>query len=406
MNKLVFVNRYFFPDSSATSQLLSDLAFELSGAGCTVYVVTSRQLYHDPNADLTPSESINGVNVARVWSSHYGRKILILRALDYFSFYISACVALLSMLGKGDVVIAKTDPPLLSLAVWPVAVLRGARVVNWLQDVYPDVAQALNVAGVKYLAPLLKWMRNLTLKHATVNVVIGENMASLLEGEGVQPRKIQVIHNWIDGGKIVPQKEVGRGLREEWNLDSRFVVGYSGNMGRVHDFATIISAIKTLASKVSDISFLFVGAGAREAFIKEELRGIPNVLFKPHQPFEKLSESLGVPDVHLVSLLPEMEGLIVPSKFYGIAAAGRPVIFVGSRTGEIAKIIGRSKCGYAVPSGDSASLADCIESIYWNREDGRRRGGEARKLFDSEFNRDIAMRKWKEVLGIAHVASL
>src|SRR6185503_4809828 len=106
-------------------------------------------------------------------------------------------------------------------------------------------------------------------------------------------------------------------LRREWNLQDAFVVGYSGNMGRVHEFGTILDAAERLKSSVN-IVFLFIGEGAQRNWIEEEARrrGLENIMFKPYQPRKKLGLSLTIPDVHLISLRRSMEGLIVPSKFY------------------------------------------------------------------------------------------
>jgi len=135
-------------------------------------------------------------------------------------------------------------------------------------------------------------------------------------------------------------------LRREWGLDGRFVVGYSGNLGRAHEFATFFGAAERLCGR-QDVVFLFIAAGAQREQVDEEVgrRGLGNVLFKPYQPWERLHESLSAADVHLVSLNAALEGLIVPSKFYGIAAAGRPTLFVGNTDGEIARLLREGDCG-------------------------------------------------------------
>ncbi len=135
--KVVFVNRYFYPDLSATSQMLSDLAFRLSASGLEVHVISSRQLYEDASANLPARERINGVEVHRVWTARFGRKSIRGRALDYASFYLTATARLTSLLRAGDVAVIKTDPPMLSVfAAIPVR-LRRAKLVNWLPGRFP-----------------------------------------------------------------------------------------------------------------------------------------------------------------------------------------------------------------------------------------------------------------------------
>jgi hypothetical protein len=134
MQRLIFVNRFFFPDHSATSQILSDLTFHLAAAGHEVHVIASRQFYDNPDAALSACEIVNGVNVHRVASTRFGRAALPGRALDYLSFYRSVCRRLNKIVRGGDIVVVKTDPPPLSVVLAATTRQRGARLLNWLQD--------------------------------------------------------------------------------------------------------------------------------------------------------------------------------------------------------------------------------------------------------------------------------
>jgi hypothetical protein len=121
----------------------------------------------------------------------------------------------------------------------------------------------------------------------------------------------------------------------------------SGYIGRAHEFETILNAAEALLY-TEDISFLFIGSGAKPAWIMLEVseRGLKNVVVKPYQPRDQLALSLCVPVFHLISLHPSLEGLIVRSKLFGIAAAGRPTIFIGSKNGEIPRILREAQCGF------------------------------------------------------------
>jgi colanic acid biosynthesis glycosyl transferase WcaI len=125
--KIVFLNRYFYPDHSATSQLLTDLAFDLAARGLAIHVITSRQCYDNPREVLPARESIRGVQVHRVWTLRFGRGRLIGRTFDYLTFYLSAAWRLAVLLAPGDVVVAKTDPPLISVIAAVLARLRKGR---------------------------------------------------------------------------------------------------------------------------------------------------------------------------------------------------------------------------------------------------------------------------------------
>ncbi len=406
--RLIFVNRFFYPDHSATSELLTDLAFGLAAQGSEVHVICSRQRYDQPTAELAPRQIVNGVSVHRVWTSRFGRGRLLLRALDYVTFYASASGRLWRLARAADVVVAKTDPPLISVpAAWVVRG-RGARLVNWLQDVFPEVGQALGVCGLEgMVGSLLNRLRNGSVRRASGNIVPGERMARRLKQAGAVANTIRVIPNWSDGLAIYPVEPRQNALLDEWHLRGYFVVGYSGNMGRVHEFDTVLRAAELL--KVDErLMFLFTGGGYHWDLAQNRVRErqLENVRFKPYQPRERLSDSLGVADLHLISLRPEMEGLVFPSKLYGILAAGRPAIFVGAETGELAGILRRERCGFAVSQGDAEALVTVIRRLARDSVLRAEMGVRARRLFEERYDRKLALAAWFRVLGEVGVRGL
>lgn len=398
--RIVFVNRYFYPDHSATSQLLYDLARHLVQQELDVHVVASRQLYNNPTSGLPHEEQHEGIVIHRLDTSSLGRANLWGRALDYATFYLSAALALFKHVRAGDVVVAKTDPPLISVVAAVVTWLRRARLINWTQDLFPEVAGALQVPGVGLVGQGLRQLRNNALRTASRNVVIGEHMAARLRAEGIPAQSIRVIHNWADATTICPIPHCDNPLRTEWNLKGKFVVGYSGNLGRAHEFQTILEAAEQLAG-VLTIRFLFIGDGAQLYSLRQEVdrRGLPNVLFQPYQPRERLSYSLSVVDLHLVSLRPALEGLIVPSKFYGIAAAGRPILFMGSPKGEIAEMLDKHHCGYTVGVGEAEQAVTIIARLASDEVECRRLGQAARAALEQYYDKRAAFLAWDDTLA-------
>lgn len=398
--KIVFLNRFFYPDHSATSQLLTDLACHLAKTGLSIHVIASSQTYDTPDAELPSQDNIRGVNVTRIWTTRFGRANLFGRSLDYLTFYLSAGWKLLALLKPGDLVIAKTDPPLISVVAAVAAKIRGARLVNWIQDLFPEVATALGVGRKSRLIHVLRSARNWSLRLASKNVVIGQGMAAKLVQEGVQLSAIKVIHNWADGQNILAVKRENNQLRLEWDLHNKFVVGYSGNLGRAHEFDTILDAAEALQG-CKNIIFLFIGGGAQRGDLEEKVKGrnLTNFLFKPYQPREQLSLSLSAPDVHLISLQPSLEGSIVPSKFYGIAAAGRPSLFIGSTDGEIPRILREARCGFSVEIGQVKEACEIIRMLANDSEACAGLGHRARALFDQKYDMGHALNSWEMLIG-------
>ena len=162
-------------------------------------------------------------------------------------------------------------------------------------------------------------------------------------------------------------------LRERWELGKAFIVGYSGNMGRAHRLDELIDAASALRSQPS-LRFVLIGDGAQRAGLEARARslGLQNVMFQPYQPREGLLESLSLPDIHIVSLDERLEGLIVPSKFVGAIAAGRPILWIGGADGEVGGLIKDSGCGVSVPAGDIAALTQALRELSEDHSQRRR----------------------------------
>jgi colanic acid biosynthesis glycosyl transferase WcaI len=399
--KIVFVNRYFSPDESATSRMLSELAFRLAASGLSVAVVTSRQLYEDPKAQLAPRESIRGVEVHRVPTATRGRARIAGRALDYASFHIAAGLELLRILSRGDVVVAKTDPPLISIAVARAAAWRGATLINWLQDLFPEVAAALAADMMpKWLESGLLAARDRSLRHAAVNVVLSDGMRAKLLARGIDSRSVRVVPNWANGVDAEPITVAMSGTRHRAGLDRCFVLGYSGNLGRAHEFETLLGAARLLRAD-PEIAFLITGGGAKAGALQRSVQaeGLINMVFQDYQPAALLADSMAAADAHFVSLLPAMEGLIMPSKLYGILAAGRPAIFVGDPDGDVARVIRENECGITVNVGQSAQLAAELRALRGDPQRTSAMGARSRALALARYTSAHAVNEWLGMLG-------
>jgi colanic acid biosynthesis glycosyl transferase WcaI len=400
--RVIFVNRFYAPDESATSQMLTDLAEALVRSGVEVEVFCSRQLYCDSGATLPSTEVLRGVRVRRLATTRFGRESLVGRAIDYATFYLCAAASLLARVRRGDVLVVKTDPPLLSLVGWVAARCKGASLVNWLQDLYPEVASRLALSPVpRPLEALIRAARDRSLATARANVVLGTRMRDYLIERGIAAARISVSENWADERRLHPLAASRSTLRQKLGLGNHFVAAYSGNLGRAHDATTILEAACLLASEPSMV-FLMVGGGAgmRSLEMQVRARGLTNFRFAAYQPREALSDSLAAGDVHLMSLRPELEGLIVPSKLYGILAAGRPVVFVGDPEGELARLIATTDIGVSVRNGDSAGLCRALRALRDNEAERMRMGVRAREVFEERYTMAAAVARWREVLGV------
>jgi colanic acid biosynthesis glycosyl transferase WcaI len=243
-------------------------------------------------------------------------------------------------------------------------------------------------------------LRDASLKAAAMNVVIGERMAANVRRLGVPEDRVRIIPNWCEDEAIALAPDAGTALRRAWDLEGRSVVGYSGNLGRAHEFDTVLGAARLLPSDPG-ITFLVVGDGPKiEELARRvgELRLQALFRFLPYQAEETLTEALSVPDLHWISLKPELEGLVVPSKFYRIAAVGRPMIVIGTSDGELGTLVRRHDCGFVVEPGNARDLADLLQRLAVDRRPLPTMGKAARALLDAQFTRARALDNWRRLI--------
>lgn len=355
--RIIFLNRFYWPEEPATAQLLTDLAEALAAGGHDITVIASR-----PRGGGLPSrDSHHGVRIVRAGGTRWARLGLPGKAVDFATFYFCALGRLAFTAQRGDTVVALTDPPLLGVGAWLVARLCGARIFHWVQDVYPEVAAILT--GQRWLR-VVKPLRDLAWRRSDGCVTLGTDMAATLAQAGVSARKITVSPNWAPAGLTAQSTEAADPLRAAWQLEGKFVVVYSGNLGRVHDLAPVLDVAEALRDEAG-IAFVFIGAGAQRAWLEAQAagRGLSHVHFHPTQPRARLAESMALGDVHLVTLLPGCEGLVFPSKLYGVAAVGRPVLFLGPQGCELARLVTEQGLGRAFTRDEIGPMADAIRHL-------------------------------------------
>jgi glycosyltransferase involved in cell wall biosynthesis len=396
--RVIILNQFFYPDHSATSQLMTDLAESLSERGVQVTALAGRGGYNG-GEKFKPREDYRGVRVERAWATSFGKGSAAGRLFDYLSFYLGATWRLLR-LPRHDLVMALTTPPLIGLIALFVGRLRGMRVVSLVQDVYPDVAVSLGALGKRNPATRsLDYLGRLVLRKSDRVVVLGECMRErVLEKIGGRlAARVDVIHNWADGEMIKPLGGEENPFSAEHGLDGKFVLLFSGNLGRVNDFSTVLEAALALRDR-EDILFLFVGEGVRAGEIKEfaEKHKLGNVRMLPYQPRAALRHSLAAGDASLVTLADGLAGLSVPSKTYGILAAGRPVLYVGDPGSCVAHIVAGHRCGEVVTTGDARRLAGVISDWASDRAKLLALGAAARKSFEGHFDRQRAVSAYLE----------
>jgi glycosyltransferase involved in cell wall biosynthesis len=326
------------------------------------------------------------VEVIRVGAATFTRASHWRRAWSYLTLYPQLMWQVWK-LGAVDAVVSMTDPPMQVAAV-TLASCRAKKKIHWAQDVYPELAEELGVIPREGLvARVLRSISTWALRRQDEVVAVGRCMRERLVRRGVDAGKIEVIPNWSSVGAVSAAEVQAARERLGWN--GKFIALYSGNIGLAHDFETLVGAAKLLEG--GGVQMVFAGEGPRLAQLRRDTAGVAHVGFLPPQPKEHLSSFLAAADLHLVSVRSGLEGLVVPSKAYGILAAGRPIFYVGGAGSEVAGVIAESGCGVVIPNGNAVGLAEAMKQAA--------RQGEQRVSPPSVGFND-ALAKWRELLVV------
>ena len=409
---ICFFNRSYWPDQAATGQLLTELAEDLVARhGCDVTVVAGRALHArgDYGRGIAPvvRERRNGVTILRANGSRFRPRRFAGRAANYLTYFTSATLAGLHV-SKPDVVVSLTDPPIVGLAALWTARRTGARFVYVCEDIFPEVAALLEDFHNETVNRTLDRINRRLLREADAVVALGDRMRRrLVEEKGADPARVEVIHNWADCEAILPCPKDNAFAREHGLVD-RFVVMHSGNIGLSQNLDTVIEAAGRLRA-IEPILVVIVGDGAKREALEARARelALGNVRFFPYQPKALLHESFAAADAFIVSLKAGIEGYIVPSKLYGILAAGRPFIAAVDPSCEAAAIARDYGCGLLAEPGNPASLAAAIQTMYEDPATTRTMAQRARTAA-LQFDRRAAVQAYYDlfarVTGLARAA--
>ena len=390
--KILIHCQVFWPDNTATSQMITAVAVDAAAAGRQVTVITSAKGYN--LAETYPSsERHAGVEIHRVSGTRLNRHTTLGRLANYLSFILFSGWKLLRM-PRPDCLVITSSPPFSVFLAWLQLRLRGTPFIFVAHDLYPEIAIASGLlrAGSPS-ARLAGWLFGSWMARAAAIIALGECMKSrvLAAHPGIQPGRVLPIDNWHDGNLIFP-------LPRRAGVGAPVCFQYSGNLGAGHEFETLLAGMTQLKAR-ADLRFQFVGRGKRRPQLEADVQrlGIGNCIFQDYVPAEELNQSLNQADVCLVTLARGFEGLIVPSKIYGIMAAGKPVLYIGAVEGEVPTLVRQHQLGWVVEQGDVTGLVRALEEATGRSELRETFGRNARRAFDAHYDRPVATKKYIEV---------
>jgi hypothetical protein len=328
--RILLLNLYYPPDTSATAKMVETVVNALAREN-EVTVLCGRPSY-DPT-ELRPwrlyqTEEKKNLRIVRVGSTAFPRFKMRKRVFNYLSY--TKLVIPRALFTKCDVVLAMTDPPFAGIIGAFVAVLKGKPYYYNIRDLYPDMAVGGSILPPGLLARFWEKLHRWALRHAAKVIVLGEDMRNRLLAKGVRAEQIEIVR---DGADIPPPGAPPRQLDPEVigqiRGGFRFVLLHAGNIGSYGAWDTLVAAARQLAA--DGVGLVFVGEGAQREQLEAAATGVSNIRFLPFFPGHKIPSVLAAPDAHLITVKRGLEGVVVPSKMYGILAAGKPIVAVAPR---------------------------------------------------------------------------
>jgi glycosyltransferase involved in cell wall biosynthesis len=398
--RLLFINQYYWPDHASTAQHLTDLAESLAARGYECHVLCGQGTYRPGEPAPVAHEVHQGVHIHRVPTTSLGRQSTLCRMIDYLSFYVQALLKA-SRLPRFEAVVTLTTPPMIGLIGTFLRRLRGTPHVYWSMDLHPDASLALGRMSTRNpVVRGLAWLSDFVYRQADRVVVLGPYMADRVLCKGVRPDRLVTIPVWSRRDEVYPVNREANPLRNSLGLEGKFVAMYSGNLGLAHSFDEFLEAGRRLRNR-DDIVFVFSGSGPRaeEVRLAQEREQLSNIRMLDYVPRAELARSLCLADVHLISMRPEMTGIVVPGKLYGIMAAARPALFVGPVHCESADTIRRAGCGLTVASGDADGVVLALTTLANDLNLARQMGQKGRMSFLASHERNLCCYQWLEMIG-------
>ncbi|MGB2636033.1 MAG: glycosyltransferase family 4 protein [Candidatus Acidiferrum sp.] len=371
--RILLLNLYFPPDTSATAKIAKAVVDALAVkhhvtvlCGRPSYDPTERRSWH-----LYQSEEAGNVRVVRVGSTDYPRVQMKKRVLNYLSYVL--LVVPRALLTPCDVILAMTDPPFQGIVGAFAAMLKNKSYVYNIQDMYPDMAVGGSIVKSGLLARIWEKLHRWALRRATKIIVLGDDMRNRILVKGVDPARVIVIRGGaeISNGGTAPAA-LDQSVIAAIRANFRFVLLHAGNLGFYGAWDTLVEGAQQLSA--DGIGLVFVGDGAERKRLETACAGISNVRFLPFFPASKIPSVLAAADAHVITVKRGLEGVVVPSKMYGILAAGKPILAVAPAECDVVSIGSQKGFSISADPDNPAQLVDRVREILFDGEKLHRLG--------------------------------
>jgi colanic acid biosynthesis glycosyl transferase WcaI len=398
--RILLLNLYYPPDTSATAKMAETVVNALAQEH-EVTVLCGRPSY-DPTERrawrLYQTEVNGNVRIVRVGSTAFPRFNMLKRLLNYSSY--TKLVIPRALFARCDAVLAMTDPPFEGIVGAFVAMLKRKTYIYNIRDMYPDMAVGGSIVAAGLLARIWEKLHRWALRRAAIVIVLGQDMRNRILAKGVGADQIEIVR---DGAEILPanaphlplDSEVIRKIRG----DFRFVLLHAGNIGFYGAWESLLLAAKQLES--DGVGLVFVGEGAQLAQVQALANEAGNICFLPFFPATKIASGLAAPDAHVITVKRGLEGVVVPSKMYGILAAGKPIVAVAPRETDAVTLGERMGFSVGADPDSPEEIARVVRALA-NDPERRQKMSQAALAAAPAYDRVKELQKFVQIFSRIH----
>jgi colanic acid biosynthesis glycosyl transferase WcaI len=398
--RVLLLNLYYPPDTSATANM-AKIVVDAIAEKHDVTILCGRPSY-DPTERRSwrfcQTENLGEARVIRVGSTDYSRVQMNKRIFNYLSYVLLAVPRAL-LLGC-NVILVMTDPPFEGIVGAFVAMLKRKPFVYNIRDLYPDMAVGGSIVKPGLLARIWERLHRWALRRATSVIVLGDDMRNRILSKGIDPVRVVVVRDGTEISKEakLAAAELDQSVVQTIREGFQFVLLHAGNLGFYGAWETLVEGARQLAA--DGVGLVFVGDGAQRAKLQSACATIPNVRFLPFFPASKIPSVLAAADAHVITVKRGLEGVVVPSKMYGILAAGKPIVALAPPECDVVSL-GKQK-GFSI-SADPDDPAEFVDSVRRMVRDPQqtRKMEKAAVAAASEYDREQELQKLVAVVESA-----
>jgi len=398
--RLWVVSELYYPEVTSTGYYLTRIAEGLTDR-FDVKVICGQPTYSARGTVAPKHEVHERVEIFRASGTTLDKNVIIFRLINMLTLGLSVLISGLRRFRSGDRVLVVTTPPSMPFVVAIASLAKGAAFTLLIHDNYPEILIASRKATAgSFIVQAMSFFNRWLYKHSSKIIVVGRDMRDLLvrKTAGLDV-PIATIPNWGEVDSLTPAPRNENRLLAELAVGDKLVFLYAGNMGHPNDLESIIESASALRDR-NDLHFVFLGTGVKRKWLEEQVvdLSLTNVTVLAPRPRSEQNEFLNACDVAMVSLVPKMRGVSMPSRTYNILAVGKPILAVADEESELGHVVREDNVGWIVPPDDPGRLTAVLVEIIENRHQLPQMGEAARRAALEKYSLRVALDKYRNEL--------